>query len=219
MSKKHEKNCKMLPKWSRNRCQNATKINARTGIEKDQGNHQKSYFSEEWNHCKSLEKQLFFMISKVACANGKGIKKTSTMRPNSIRNSMKNRYKKHARKKRAKIWKLIKKVIQKWNQNHSKITPKIDPKKGTEKRGRSRKKPGPAECAKSTKAIISKESFGRKQRRKPTEVSEQGGVQKVECKRHIQKGKCRQGTHTGPKHARWPATTCGFNIKTIMAHL
>ena len=33
----------------------------------------------------------------------------------------------------------------------------------------------------------------------------------MECKRHIQKGKCRQGTHTGLKHARWPATTCGFN--------
>ncbi len=32
---------------------------------------------------------------------------------------------------------------------------------------------------------------------------------KVECKRHIQKGKCRKGTHTGLKHARWPATTCG----------
>ena len=44
---KHENNCKRLPKWSRNRCQNASKINARTGIEKDQGNHQKSCFSEE----------------------------------------------------------------------------------------------------------------------------------------------------------------------------
>ena len=53
-------------------------------------------------------------------------------------------------------------------------------------------------------------SFGRKQRRKPTEGCEQGGVQKVECKRHIQKDKCRQGTHTGLKHARWPAATCGF---------
>jgi hypothetical protein len=40
-------NCKRLPKWSRNRCPNASKINARTGIEKDQGNHQKSCFSEE----------------------------------------------------------------------------------------------------------------------------------------------------------------------------
>jgi hypothetical protein len=44
---KHENNCKRLPKWNRNRCQNASKINARTGIEKDQGNHQKSCFSEE----------------------------------------------------------------------------------------------------------------------------------------------------------------------------
>ena len=47
MSKKHENNCKRLPKWSRNQYQNASKNNARTGIEKDQGNHQKSYFSEE----------------------------------------------------------------------------------------------------------------------------------------------------------------------------
>ena len=93
-------------------------------------------------------------------------------------------------------------------QNPSQITPTIDAKKETEKRGRT---PDPAECAQVPKAIISKESFGRKQRRKPTEGWEQGGVQKVECKRHIQKGKCRQGTHTGRKHARWPATTCGFN--------
>ena len=33
----------------------------------------------------------------------------------------------------------------------------------------------------------------------------------MECKRHTQKGKCRKGTHTGLKHARWPATTCGFS--------
>ena len=32
----------------------------------------------------------------------------------------------------------------------------------------------------------------------------------MECKRQVQKGKCRQGTHNGRKHARWPATTCGF---------
>ena len=48
------------------------------------------------------------------------------------------------------------------------------------------------------------------------------GVQKVKCKGKVkkgkcrqgtegwvQKGKCRQGTHDAPKHARWPATTCG----------
>ena len=35
------------------------------------------------------------MVYKVACANGKGIKKTSTMRPKSIRNSMTNRYTNH----------------------------------------------------------------------------------------------------------------------------
>ena len=46
-------------------------------------------------------------------------------------------------------------------------------------------------------------------RRKPNEGRVQGGVQKVECKRHLQKGKCRQGTHYARKHARWPATTCG----------
>ena len=43
------------------------------------------------------------MVQKVACANGKGIKKTSKMKLKSIRNSMKNQNQKHARKKRAKI--------------------------------------------------------------------------------------------------------------------
>ena len=33
-------NCKRLPKWSRNRWQHASKINAKTDIEKDHGNHQ-----------------------------------------------------------------------------------------------------------------------------------------------------------------------------------
>ena len=37
---------KRLPKWSRNRCQNASRIDARTGIEKDQENHEKSCFTE-----------------------------------------------------------------------------------------------------------------------------------------------------------------------------
>ena len=90
-------------------------------------------------------------------------------------------------------------------KNHS----KIDAKKGTNKWGLKLYKPGMAECAGSPKAIISKESFGRKQRRKPTEGWVQRGVQKVDCKRHVQKGKCRQGTHYAPKHARWPAATCG----------
>ena len=38
-------------------------------------------------------------IQKVACANGKCIKKTSNMSPTSIPKSMKNRYKIHARNK------------------------------------------------------------------------------------------------------------------------
>jgi hypothetical protein len=37
---------KRLPKWSQNRCQNASKIYAKSGIEKDQENHEKSCFSE-----------------------------------------------------------------------------------------------------------------------------------------------------------------------------
>jgi hypothetical protein len=41
-SPKNMKNeAKTLPKWSRNRCQNSSKINAKTGIEKDQENHEK----------------------------------------------------------------------------------------------------------------------------------------------------------------------------------
>ena len=43
------------------------------------------------------------------------------------------------------------------------------------------------------------------------EESQQKGANKVECKRNIQKDKCRQGTHNARKHARWPAATCGFN--------
>jgi hypothetical protein len=37
---------KRLPKWSQNRCQNASRIDARPGIEKDQENHEKSCFTE-----------------------------------------------------------------------------------------------------------------------------------------------------------------------------
>ena len=44
--KNMENNAKRLPKWSRNRCQNSSKINAKTGIEKDQENHENSCFSE-----------------------------------------------------------------------------------------------------------------------------------------------------------------------------
>ena len=38
---------KGVPKWSQNRCQNSSKINAKTSNEKDQENHQKTCFSEE----------------------------------------------------------------------------------------------------------------------------------------------------------------------------
>ena len=37
---------KGVPKWSQNRCQKSSKINAKTGNEKDQENHQQSCFSE-----------------------------------------------------------------------------------------------------------------------------------------------------------------------------
>ena len=37
---------KGIPKWSQNRCQNTSNINAKTGNEKDYENHQKSCFSE-----------------------------------------------------------------------------------------------------------------------------------------------------------------------------
>jgi hypothetical protein len=59
-----------------------------------------------------------FWWLKVACANGKGINKTSKMTPKSIRKSMKNRYKKHARKRHAEIMKKHQQVTQKgkWNQ-------------------------------------------------------------------------------------------------------
>ena len=81
----------------------------------------------------------------------------------------------------------------KMNQNPSKITPKIDPKKGTEKRGRSRKKPWPAECAKSPKAIISKDFRRKKTKKKAngsvgTRWSAKSGVQKAPTERQVQTG-------------------------------
>ena len=41
-----EFDAKGVPKWNQNRHQNSSKINAKTGNEKDQENHQKSCFSE-----------------------------------------------------------------------------------------------------------------------------------------------------------------------------
>ena len=38
--KNRENNGKRLPTWSQNRCQNSSKINAKTGIEKDQERHE-----------------------------------------------------------------------------------------------------------------------------------------------------------------------------------
>ena len=35
---------KRVPKWNQNRCQDASEINARTGIEKDQENHEINVF-------------------------------------------------------------------------------------------------------------------------------------------------------------------------------
>ena len=104
-------------------------------------------------------------------------------------------------------------------KNHS----KIDAKKGTKKRGSNR---WPARCGQSPNPIISKDILRSEVRRKHTkkvewrvsaEWSAKSGVQKesaerqvqTECKRQVQKGKCRQVTHYAPKHARWPATTCG----------
>jgi hypothetical protein len=42
--KNKETNTKELPKWSQNRCQNSSKINAKTGIEKDQENQENHVF-------------------------------------------------------------------------------------------------------------------------------------------------------------------------------
>jgi hypothetical protein len=40
----------------------AEKINVEIGNGKDHKSHQKSCFSEEYNHCHSLEKQMFLMV-------------------------------------------------------------------------------------------------------------------------------------------------------------
>jgi hypothetical protein len=52
--KNMENNTKRLPTWSQNRCRNSSRINAKTGTEKDQEIQQKSCFSEVWKHANSL---------------------------------------------------------------------------------------------------------------------------------------------------------------------
>jgi hypothetical protein len=46
IAKKHGKVTKRLPKWSPNQFQKTKKIDAKTGIEKDQENHENSWFSK-----------------------------------------------------------------------------------------------------------------------------------------------------------------------------
>jgi hypothetical protein len=41
-----ENNVKRLPKWSRNRCQDSSKNNAKSAIEKEEENNENSCFSE-----------------------------------------------------------------------------------------------------------------------------------------------------------------------------
>ena len=41
-----EFDAKVVPKWNQNRCPKSSKINAKTGNEKDQENHPKTCFSE-----------------------------------------------------------------------------------------------------------------------------------------------------------------------------
>ena len=58
---------KGVPKWSQNRCQNSSKINAKTGNEKDQENHQQSCLSEWWKHWNSLKKQFLDGLEGCVC--------------------------------------------------------------------------------------------------------------------------------------------------------
>ena len=132
------------------------------------------------------------------------------MIPKSIRNSMKNRYKKHARKKNPKYEKLIKKIIQKWTKIHQKSFQKSIRKKEQKKSEIPEKTLARRDARNPQTQSFQKNPAEENTRRKPNEGWVQGGVQKVECKRHLQKGKCRQGTHYARKHARWPATTCGL---------
>ena len=63
------------------------------------------------------------------------------------------------------------------------------------------------------KRFPSEENREENQLKGGNKVECKGGVQKVECKRHIQKGKCREAFYNAPKHARWPAATCGFKAQ------
>ena len=118
---------KRLPKWSQNRCQNASRIDARTGIEKDQENHEKSCFTER---VKLLFKNRVREVSsEVKARTGKASKKTSEMRSKSIPKSMQNRYKFHTRKSYAKNTGNHPKWSPKGSQKPSKNLSKIDSKK------------------------------------------------------------------------------------------
>ena len=146
------------------------------------------------------------MIQKVACANGKDIKKTLKMRPKSIRNSMKINTKNMLEKRELKY----ENSSKKWSKNGAKIHQKSFQNRCEKRDKKKRFPPLARRNARGPQTqSFQKTLYEVNTRRKPTEGWVQGGVQKVECKRQVQKGKCRQGTHDAPKHARWPATTCG----------
>jgi hypothetical protein len=71
-------------------------------------------------HCSVVQKQASRGFVRGECANGKLFKKTSKMRPTSIRKSIKNLYKFHARKSDAKNIEKHKKWNRKGCQNEEK---------------------------------------------------------------------------------------------------
>jgi hypothetical protein len=59
-----------VPKWSRNGCQNASKINAKTGDGKYQENHKKTWFYDVFNHA---------AIHEISTFSRKGVFEKSTI--------------------------------------------------------------------------------------------------------------------------------------------
>ena len=191
----------------RNRCQNTAKNNARTGIEKDQGNHQKSYFSESeiieihWKNNGFWQfRRLHMRTVKVSKKHQKWYQIPSEIQWKiDTKNMLEKREPKYEHSSK------------KWSKNGANIHQKSFQNR-CEKRDKKRNtKPWPGVMRVVPKPNhFKRHPSAENKRRKPTEGWVQSGVQKVECKRQVQKGKCRQGTHNGPKHARWPATTCGY---------
>ena len=140
--KNMENNAKRLPKWSRNRCQNSSKINAKTGIEKDQENHENSCFSERVKPWFWAQNTILLFKNKLREASCEVNARTGNSSKNHRKrgqNPSQNRCKIDTNFILEKVMQKTQKIIQNWaskgSQKPSKNLSKIYSKKGSEKEG------------------------------------------------------------------------------------